>query len=72
MSDSQMTVADDASTFPPQGRLIHVAHGFQWNSIAELLQRAGVTLFEIPPGPSVPDQAGEDIPTFGLMLRSGE
>lgn len=56
--------------FPPEGRLIHIAYEAQWNKIAALLEESGVRLFEIPPGPSVPDSA--DVATYGLMLVSAD
>lgn len=56
--------------FPPEGRLIHVAHEGQWNGIVTLLNEYGVRLFEIPPGPSVPDSSG--VPTYGLMFNSDD
>lgn len=53
--------------FPPEGRLIHVANEAQWNALATFLDQAGVKLFEIPPGPSVPDSS--ETPTYGLMFK---
>lgn len=55
--------------FPPEGRLIHIAYEAQWDTIAAVLDGLGVRLFEIPPGPSVPDSA--DVPTYGLMFVPG-
>lgn len=56
--------------FPPEGRLIHVANHFQWDAIAAFLNEAGVRLFEIPAGPSVPDSS--EVPTYALLLNSTE
>lgn len=56
--------------FPPEGRLIHIAHESQWDGIVELLDNYGIRLFEIPSGPSVPQ--GDDVPTYGLMFKAEE
>lgn len=56
-----------SDNFPAEGRLIHVAHRFQWDAIVDFLDDNNVKLFEIPPGPSVPDSS--DVPTYGLMLK---
>lgn len=56
--------------FPFEGRLIHVAHEGQWNGIVALLNEYGVRMFEIPPGPSVPDLS--EVPTYGLMFNSSD
>lgn len=53
--------------FPPEGRLIHVANEAQWNALATFLDVAGVKLFKIPPGPSVPDSS--EVPTYLLMFK---
>lgn len=56
-----------AASFPPEGRLIHVANESQWNGIVTILEELGVKLFEIPAGPSVPDSG--DVTTYGLMFE---
>lgn len=53
--------------FPSEGLLIHVANKFQWDAIVAILGELGVKLFEIPPGPSVPDSSG--VPTYLLMFK---
>lgn len=60
-------MTSEKEQFPESGRLIHVASESQWNGIAELLGDYGVRLFEIPPGPSVPNS--DDTPTYGLMRK---
>lgn len=61
--------ADDsvAASFPPEGRLIHVANESQRNGIVTILEGLGAKLFEIPPVPNVPDFS--DAPTYGLMFE---
>lgn len=56
--------------FPPEGRLIHVAHEAQWDVIVRVLDELGVKLFEIPPVPDVPDSS--DMPTYGLMFKEND